>query len=123
MKNIILSLLLLGVLFGQVNDKSFKEKISDGVIVVVFTSKWAESDGMEYVKGISGHEEAVIIKAMSEETKKICKKLRLRNFPSIVLFHDGKKKEAWKADMDGENDVSNLDIKKAISDAMSGDVY
>jgi hypothetical protein len=26
--------------------------------------------------------------------------LRIRNFPSIALFHDGSKKEVWKADMD-----------------------
>jgi hypothetical protein len=123
MKNIILSLLLLGVLFGQVNDKSFKEKISDGVIVVVFTSKWAESDGMEYVKGISGHEEAVIIKAMSEETKKICKKLRLRNFPSIALFINGDKVDTWKSDMDGIIDIEPGDIKDAIDEGIAGDVF
>jgi hypothetical protein len=123
MKKIILSLLLLGVLFGQVNDKSFKEKISDGVVIVVFTSKWAESDGMEYVEGISGHEEAIIIKAMSENTKKICKKLRLRNFPSIALFINGDKADTWKADMDGIIDITPKDIKKAIDAGIAGDVF
>ena len=29
------------------------------------------------------------------------------------------KKEVWKADMDGEVDVTNKHIKKAIEDAMS----
>jgi len=123
MKHIILHLLLLGVLFGQVNDKSFKESISDGVVVVVFTSKWAESDGMEYVKGVSGHEEAIIMKAMSEETKKICKKLRLRNFPSIALFINGDKVDTWKADMDGVIDTTPGDIKDAIDEGIAGDVF
>jgi hypothetical protein len=29
----------------------------------------------------------------------------------------------WKGDMDGIVDVQNKDIKKAISDAMAGDVF
>ena len=37
--------------------------------------------------------------------------------------HDGKKKEVWKADMDGIVDVKNKGIKKAISDALAGDVF
>ncbi len=123
MKKIILPLLLLGVLFGQVNDKSFKENISDGVVVVVFTSKWAESDGMEYVKGVKGHEDAIVIKAMSEDTKKICKKLRLRNFPSIALFINGDKVDIWKADMDGVIDVTPAGIKKSIGNGIAGDVF
>ena len=49
--------------------------------------------------------------------------LRLRNYPSLALFHDGKKKEVWKADMDGIVDVKNKGIKKAISDALAGDVF
>ena len=85
MKKILISILLLmTALSAQVTDKNFKDKTGDGVAVVVFTSKWAESDGMEYVKGVKGHEDAKIVQAMSEDTKKVCKKLRLRNFPSIV---------------------------------------
>jgi hypothetical protein len=123
MKKILLSLLLLGVLFGQINDKSFKEKVGDGVVVIVFTSKWAESDGMEYVKGVKGHEDAIVIKAMSEDTKKICKKLRLRNFPSIALFINGDKVDTWKADMDGVIDVTPAGIKKSIGNGIAGDVF
>jgi len=123
MKRIILSLLLLGILTGQVTDKNFKEKVSDGVTVIVFTSKWAESDGMAYVEGVKGHEEAIILKAMSEETKKICKKLRLRNFPSIALFINGDKVDTWKADMDGIIDIEPKDIKDAIDEGIAGDVF
>ena len=49
--------------------------------------------------------------------------LRLRNFPSIALFHDGGKVDTWKADMDGEVDCSAKDIKKAIEEVSSGDVF
>lgn len=123
MKKILLSLLLLGVLNGQVTDKNFSDKIGDGVIVVVFTSKWAESDGMEYVKGVKGHEDAKILNAASEDTKKVCKKLRLRNFPSIALFVNGDKIDTWKGDMDGVIEVEPNDIKDAIEDAIAGDQF
>ncbi len=123
MKKILLSLLLLGVLNGQVTDKNFSDKIGDGVIVVVFTSKWAESDGMDYVKGVKGHEDAKILNAASEDTKKVCKKLRLRNFPSIALFVNGDKIDTWKGDMDGVIEVEPNDIKDAIEDAIAGDQF
>ena len=41
----------------------------------------------------------------------------------MVLFYDGSKKETWKADMDGEIDCNNKDIKKAISNLKAGDVF
>lgn len=113
------------IVWGQdVTDKNFKEKISKGFVVVKFTSKWQGNKlDSKLFDGIKGYEDTKIFAAKQEDTKKICKKLRLRNFPSIVLFHNGKKKEVWKADMDGIVDVKNKDIKKAISDAMSGDVF
>ena len=123
MKKLLLSLILLGTLSGQINDKNFSDKVGDGVAVVVFTSKWAESDGMEYVKGVKGHEDAKIIQAASEDTKKVCKKLRLRNFPSIALFVNGDKIDTWKGDMDGVIEVKPKDIKEAIEDAIGGDVF
>jgi len=123
MKRIILSLLLLGVLSGQVTDKNFKEKIGDGVVVVVFGSKWAEKDGMEYVDGVKGHEDATILQAMSEDTKKVCKKLRLRNYPSIALYVNGDKIDTWKGDMDGVIEVEPGDIKDAIEEAIAGEQF
>ena len=121
----VFGFVMMSSVSGQdATDKDFKDKTSKGFVVVKFTSKWQGSKlDDKLFDGVKGHEDAKVITVASEDTKKVCKKLRLRNFPSIVLFHDGKKKEAWKADMDGENDVSDIDIKKAISDAMSGDVY
>ena len=42
---------------------------------------------------------------------------------SIALFHDGSKKDVWKADMDGEVDVSTDEIKSAIDDVLAEDVF
>ena len=117
-------LFFLSTVMSQVTDKNFKDEIGDGFSVVVFTSEWQEQDlDEEILKGVSGHEEATIITVKSEDTKKTSKKLRLRNFPSIALFHDGSKKEVWKADMDGELDVSPSDIKSAIDDVLAEDVF
>ena len=117
-------LFFLSTMVAQVTDKNFKDKIGDGFSVVVFTSEWQEQDlNQEILKGVKGHEDAIIITVKSEDTKKTSKKLRLRNFPSIGLFHNGSKKKVWKADMDGEVDVTNDDIKNAISEVLAEDVF
>ena len=114
----------LSMLTAQVTDKNFKDKTGSGFVVVTFTSEWQEQDlDPAILKGVDGHEDAVLITVKSEDTKKICKKLRLRNFPSIALFFDGSKKEVWKADIDGEVDVTASDIKSAISDVLAEDVF
>jgi len=117
-------LFFLSILVAQVTDKNFKDEVSDGFTVIVFTSEWQEQALDDKVlKGVKGHEEAKVITVKSEDTKKVVKKLRIRNFPSIALFHDGSKKKVWKADMDGEIDCSPADIKDVISETMSGDVF
>ena len=124
MRYLIGLLFLISFVSGQVTDKNFKDKAGSGFVVVTFTSQWQEQDlDPDVLKGVEGHEDAVLIIAKSEDTKKICKKLRLRNFPSIALFHNGSKKEVWKADMDGEVDADSDDIRKAIENAMGGDVF
>ena len=108
----------------KITDDNFKKKIAKGLVVVVFTSKWQEKNvDKALLKGIAGYQKAVVITIASEDTKKVVKKLRLRNFPSLALFHNGSKKEVWKADMDGIVDVKNKDIKKAIDDVLAGDVF
>ena len=124
MRYLIGLLFFLSTVVAQVTDKNFKDKAGSGFVVVTFTSEWQEKDlDPAILKGVKGHEDAVLITAKSEDTKKVCKKLRLRNFPSIALFHNGSKKEVWKADMDGEIDADSDDIKKAIENAMGGDVF
>ena len=124
MRNLLCLLLFLSVTFGQVNDKNFKSEINGGIVVAIFSSEWQEQDVDEKIlKGVSGYQDCKIIRVKSEDAPKVVKKLRFRNFPSMALFYDGSKKETWKADMDGELDISNKDIKGAIDDILSEDVF
>ena len=124
MKYLIGLILFLSTLTAQVTDKNFKDKVENGFTVIVFTSDWQEKDlDGSVLKGVAGFEDAQILTVKSADLKKVVKKLRIRNYPSIALFHDGSKKEVWKADMDGEVDCTAKDIKKAIQDAMGGDVF
>ena len=117
-------LFFLSTIIAQVTDKNFKDETGDGVSVIVFTSEWQEQDlDEDILEGVKGYQEARIITVKSEDARKVAKKLRLRNFPSIALFHDGSKQEVWKGDMDGEVDCSASDIKKAIDEIFAGDVF
>jgi len=105
-------------------DKNFKDKTKKGFVVIKFTSKWQEKNlDPKILEGIKGHNDCIILTVASEDAKKVVKKLRIRNYPSIALFYNGKKKEVWKADMDGVVEVDSKDIKKAIDDVLAGDVF
>ena len=125
MKKLLSLLILLStILVGQVNDKNFKSSINGGLVVAIFTSEWQEQPfDKDIVKGVKGYQDCEIIYVESEQAKKVVKKLRFRNFPSMALFYDGSKKETWKADMDGELDIDNKDIKSAIDDVLAEDVF
>jgi len=124
MKKLLSLLLLLSTMFGQVNDKNFKSSINGGMVVAVFTSEWQEQPfDKDILKGVKGYQDCEIIYVKSEDASKVVKKLRFRNFPSMALFYDGSKKETWKADMDGELDIDNNDIKSAIDDVLAEDVF
>ena len=107
-----------------INDDNFKKKIAKGFVLVKFTApyQYATLD-RKLFDGVKGFEGCVILEVDRTSVKKVVKKLRIRNFPSLALFHNGSKKKVWKADMDGVVDVNNKDIKKAISNAMAGDVF
>ena len=109
---------------SELNDDNFKKKIAKGFVLIKFTAPYqmATLDNKLF-DGVKGFEGCVIHVVDRSTLKKVVKKLRIRNFPSLALFHDGKKKEVWKADMDGVVDVKNKDIKKAISNALAGDVF
>ena len=124
MRYLIGLILFLSTLTAQVTDKNFKDNVGDGFTVVVFTSEWQERElDNSILKGIGGYEDAKILTVKSDGLKKVCKKLRIRNFPSIALFHGGSKVDTWKADMDGEVECSADDIKSAISEVMAGDQF
>ena len=124
MRYLIGLIFFLSTLAAQVTDKNFKDEVGDGFTVVIFTSEWQEKelDGT-VLKGVGGYEDAKIITVQSADLKKVCKKLRIRNYPSIALFLDGDKVDVWKADMDGEVDCSSKDIKGAIDDMLAEDVF
>ena len=108
----------------DVTDKNFKSKISKGFVLVKFTASYQYANlDPKLFDGIKEHEGCVIFEVNHEDVKKVVKKLRIRNYPSIALFHNGSKKEVWKADMDGVVDVTNRNIKKAIENALAGDVF
>ena len=90
MRYLLSLLLFVSVTFSQgVNDKNFKDKVNGGVVVAVFTSEWQEQDlDDKILKGVEGYQDCEIIYVASEQAKKVVKKLRFRNFPSIALFFD-----------------------------------
>ena len=107
-----------------INDDNFKKKIAKGFVLVKFTAPYQMAMlDVKLLDGVKGFEGCVVYEVDHSKVKKVAKKLRLRNYPSIALFHDGKKKAVWKADMDGVVDVTNKDLKKAIADELAGDVF
>jgi len=124
MRYLIGLIFFLSILTAQVTDKNFKDEVGSGFVLVKFTAPYQYANlDPKLFDGIEGHEGCVIIEVESDDVKKVVKKLRIRNFPSIALFHDGSKKEVWKADMDGEVDVSTDEIKSAIDDVLAEDVF
>ena len=124
MRYLIGLIFFLSILTAQVTDKNFKDEVGSGFVLVKFTAPYQYANlDPKLLDDVKGHEGCVIIEVNHEDVKKVVKKLRIRNYPSIALFHNGSKKEVWKADMDGEVDVTVKDIKSAIEDAMAGDVF
>ena len=108
----------------DVTDKNFKSKVAKGFVLVKFTADYQYANlDPELLDGVRGHEGCVIIEVNHGDVKKVVKKLRIRNYPSLALFHNGSKKKVWKADMDGKVDITTDDIKSEIEDAMAGDVF
>ena len=114
----------LSILTAQVTDKNFKDNVSKGFVLVKFSAPYQmQNIDPKILDSVKGFEDCVILEANSDDVKKVSKKLRIRNYPSLALFHNGSKKKVWKADMDGEVDVSTDDIKDEIEDALAGDVF
>ena len=108
----------------EITDKTFKSNIAKGVVVVIFNADYQMANiDPKMIKAIEGHEKAVVIIVNENNVKAVVKKLRLRNYPSIALFHDGSKKKVWKPDMDGNLGIDQKDIKKEITNIFSGDVF
>ena len=119
-------ILLMSLAFGQpvqqeVNDANFYGAIYKGMHLVRFTSDWSSGDGSNFYRGdfiVSGDSAYMGTQMMILPVKKVpdvVRKLRLRNFPSVVLFKDGKKVKVWKADFDGNLDLTTEQVRKAIN--------
>ena len=107
-----------------ITDDNFKKKVAKGFVLIKFTSGYQMAKlNVKLLEGVNGFEGCTIIEVDAGNARKVIKKLRIRNYPSLALFHNGSKKKVWKADMDGKVDVDNKGIKKAISNAIAGDVF
>ena len=108
----------------EITDKTFKSAISKGFVVVIFNADYQlKNIDPKMIKDIKGHEKAVVIQVHENNVASVVKKLRLRNYPSIALFHNGSKKKVWKPDMDGNLGITQKDIKKEITNILAGDVF
>ena len=126
-------LLLLSLAFAQpvqqvVNDDNFNGAIYKGIWLVRFTAEWSSSEqnfyiGKFIVEGDSAHMGTTMMILPVKNLPEVARKLRLRNFPSVVLFKDGKKVKAWKANFDGKLELSTDEVKKAINWHSKGTVY
>ena len=117
-------LLILSVSLGQINDKISKKKLMvEWLSLLLLLNNKNKTLMRIFSKGVKGYQDCKIIRVKSEDAPKVVKKLGFRNFPSLALFYDGSKKETWKADMDGELDIDNRDIKGSIDDVLAEDVF
>ena len=115
-------LLLLSLVFGQqqVTDANFYGAIYKGMHLVRFTAEWSDNNKQNFYQGkfiVDGDSAYMGTQMMIIPSKKVpetVRKLRLRNFPSVVLFKNGKKVKVWKADFDGNLDLTTDDVKKSI---------
>ena len=131
MKSLIL---LMSFVFAQpaqqvVNDDNFYGAIYTGIWLVRFTAEWSDDNKQNFyqgkfiIAGDSAHMGTQMMILPSKKVPKVTRKLRLRNFPSAVLFKDGKKVKVWKADFDGKLELSTEQVKKAINWHSKGTVY
>ena len=115
-------LLLLSLSFSQqqVTDTNFYGVIYKGMHLVRFTAEWSEDNKQNFyqgkfiVDGDSAHMGTQMMIIPSRKVPETARKLRLRNFPSVVLFKDGKKVKVWKANFDGKLELTTDDVKKSI---------
>ena len=115
-------LLLLALAFGQqeVTDKNFYGAIYKGMHLVRFTAEWSNDNKQKFyqgkfiVEGDSAYKGTQMMIIPSKKVPETVRKLRLRNFPSVVLFKNGKKVKVWKANFDGELDLKTNDVKESI---------
>lgn len=123
MKKMLMMLLMICSVSGQyevvkkenpITDADFAVKTAKGFSVVEFCAGWAGVCSIDKFMGIEGHKGTKIFHADTKDTPQHTRKNKLRTFPSVVLYKDGKPIKKWKATIDGKNAVTEIDIKMDI---------
>ena len=114
---------MIGTLSGQYDVVKEKSSVTDddiliktisGFSVVEFCAGWAGVCSIDKFMGIEGHKGTKIFHAETKDTPRETRRNKLRTFPSVVLYKDGKPIKKWKATIDGKNAVTEIDIKMDI---------
>ena len=123
MRKMLMMLMMIGSLSAQyevvkkenpITDADFASKTAKGFSVVEFWAGWACVCSIDKFMSIEGHKGAKIFHADTKDTPQHTRKNKLRTFPSVVLYKDGKPIKKWKATIDGKNAVTEIDIKMDI---------
>ena len=99
---------------NPITDADFASKTTKGFSVVEFCAGWAGVCSIDKFMGIEGHKGTKIFHAETKDTPRETRRNKLRTFPSVVLYKDGKPIKKWKATIDGKNAVTEIDIKMDI---------
>ena len=99
---------------NPITDADFAVKTAKGFSVVEFCAGWAGVCSIDKFMGIEGHKGTKIFHAETKDTPRETRRNKLRTFPSVVLYKDGKPIKKWKATIDGKNAVTEIDIKMDI---------
>ena len=123
MRKMLMMLMMIGSLSAQyevvkkenpITDADFTSKTAKGFSVVEFCAGWAGVCSIDKFMGIEGHKGTKIFHAETKDTPRETRRNKLRTFPSVVLYKDGKPIKKWKATIDGKNAVTEIDIKMDI---------
>ena len=123
MRKMLMMLMMIGSLSAQyevvkkenpITDADFASKTAKGFSVVEFCAGWAGVCSIDKFMGIEGYKGTKIFHAETKDTPRETRRNKLRTFPSVVLYKDGKPIKKWKATIDGKNAVTEIDIKMDI---------
>tara|TARA_Y100000401_G_C8271939_1_gene198790 strand:- start:394 stop:822 length:429 start_codon:yes stop_codon:yes gene_type:complete len=123
MRKMLMMLMMIGSLSAQyevvkkenpITDADFTSKTAKGFSVVEFCAGWAGVCSIDKFMGIEGYKGTKIFHAETKDTPRETRRNKLRTFPSVVLYKDGKPIKKWKATIDGKNTVTEIDIKMDI---------
>ena len=123
MRKMLMMLMMIGSLSGQYDVVKEKSSVTDddiliktisGFSVVEFCAGWAGVCSIDKFMDVQGYKGTKIFHADTKDTPKETRRNKLRTFPSVVLYKDGKPIKKWKATIDGKNAVTEIDIKMGI---------